>query len=185
MKTVTPVTEQKAIALLARGDKYQEVADTLKREDNIELKATGISMIARRHKDTIATLRKQMQDKVTSNSLAILDKSRQLIEKKLDRASKLELVLDELADQFANNEIDLDEYLTKVRAIPAITLTELTSVTKEAFNQSQAESGALGALPGVSPEDAKAQLATLVRAIQDGNEIELQRIVFKPHAEAI
>lgn len=181
---VTPVTEQKAIALLARGDKYQEVADTLEREDNLKLTYEGVMTLAKRNKEAIAALKKQIQAKVTSNSLAILDKSRMLIEKKLDRATKLELLLDEIAEQFANGEIDENEYLSKIRAIPSISLAELTSVTKEAFNQSQVESGALGALPGVSAEDAKAQLATLVKALQSGNEVELQRIVFNPKQAA-
>lgn len=182
---LTEVTEKKVLALLARGDTGKEIAAQLKAEDDIDISPQGILAVGKRNAGALSVIKNKIQAKQTSNAVAILDKSRNLIEKRLNRAERLELLLDDLAAQFAAGEIDADEYLSRIRMIPSITLTELSSVAKEAFNQSQVEAGALGALPGVTPAEAQAQLAVLVKAIQSGDEVELQRIVFNPKREAL
>lgn len=177
-KKTDNITEGKVVALIARGDTAPEIVEELAKE-GVSMNPGTIGQIKKRNKVIIQDVKTRVIEKQASSALNILEKSRGLIEKRLDKQVDAEQARASLWAQYDAHEITYEEYYSAIRTLPELTITELVSVSKESFHQSQIESGKPTNI-SANPQDAQAQLATLVRAIEAGNEVELQRIVFNP-----
>lgn len=111
-------------------------------------------------------------------------KSLKMLNKKLDRADRYDEDLKKVEDAWFNSGQTAEDkamYNARLRALERVTIPELVQVAKETFNQSRVEEGKPTAIVGTSgnPEDDK-RLEELSRAIKNGDQIELQRILFTP-----
>jgi hypothetical protein len=167
-------TQLQVLALKARGDTYQQISE-----------ATGIKVptlqgIITRNKDTLAIIEDKMIEHKVSKSKKILDKAHDLIERKLDRIVDSHEAQDEARAMLKRGEISPEEYRNISMTFIDATLTELNSISREAWNQSQVESGKPTSI-AASPREARDDLVRLVEALKiEGNELTLERLVFGP-----
>lgn len=174
-------TETRVVAMIARGDTYETIAQTLEGEGS-PLAISTISAIKKRNAEALAYMKRVMLEEQTTQSGKLLAKSRTLIERKLDRALRVDEELKELINELHDGVIDPKEYSMRSAGILGheLTITELNSVTKEAFNQSQIEQGKPTAISN-NPQQAREDLGHLLDAIKTGDEVRLQQIVFNPN----
>jgi hypothetical protein len=171
-------TEVKVVALIARGDTYGSI-QALLRQDGIEISTQTLAAIKKRNSEALSHIKSEIIKLESSKATAILEKSRNLIEKKLDLADD-DTTPKWLQDAYDEGEIDFAEYNKRKDAIMnkrGITVGELNMVAKEAFNQSQIESGKPTSITN-SPEQAKKNLETLLKAIKSGNEEDIAKAIF-------
>jgi len=177
-KAIDTQTEVRIVALLARGDKQADIQSQMKKE-GVDITLPTISKIKARNTEALQAIKGEMVKVEASKSATILEKSRNLIEKKLD-ISNDETIPQELQDAFDNGDIDAKQFLDRKQAIlnkRKVTIGELNMVAKEAFNQSQIESGKPTSITN-SPEQAKKNLVTLLRAINSGKEEDIVKAIF-------
>ena len=168
-------TEIKAVALLARGDTHQSIADAL------GISTSTVGKIKQRNQETLASVRGELIKHETRKAKRLLDRTHKLIEDKLDefedvnnRRAKYDKMLDD-------EEITSAEYARLIRTLPTPSLSELTSLAREMFSQSQIEDGKPTSIPGGSgggsSKEAQEQLSALLTQLKDGDEVELIRIM--------
>lgn len=167
------LTEMKILAMIVRGDTHRSIAE----EMNINVNT--VTAIKKRNPDTIKIMREKLAEKQISSAQKILTKSRRLMESKLDQYESNEDKRLEIMRQFEDGEINHKEMTQELAKYPTGTLTELTAVSREMFNQNQVENNKPTAISGNSSEQ-KQQLVDLVRAIESGDEVKLQQIIFNP-----
>ncbi|HET8708955.1 MAG TPA: hypothetical protein VFL85_01600 [Candidatus Saccharimonadales bacterium] len=114
-----------------------------------------------------------------NQSVKILGKSRQLLERKLDRALKQAEQMENIKQRYDNDEIDAKDYdrLLSQAVRSELSVSELTSLTKEMFNQSRLEEGKATSITE-SPTQAKEHLKTLLQAINDKDDHKLVEAIF-------
>lgn len=178
-KKLDAQTETQVVALLARGDTQQAITDWLKEEKGITMNVSAIGVIKKRNAEALSYMQNQLVQHEISLSTQILSKSRELIDKKLDRATGLEEKLEKLRQQFENDEITEKQYTLEVDILwrSQLTIQELNAVSKEAFNQSQLESGKPTAI-AESPTQAKQNLAILLQAINNKDDAAALAAIF-------
>lgn len=164
------------VALIARGDKDKAIVDHFG-EKGIKVHLTQVKRLRKAEKGLVIELQNKMVERNLSNATQILDKSRNLIEKKLDYYTEADKTRAHHWKRYQDGEIEGHEYLAITRMLPEVSLAELTGVSRESFSQAQAESGK----PPVpqDPIQAQAQLQTLMQAINNGDEITLTQLVLK------
>jgi hypothetical protein len=167
------LTEMKILAMIVRGDTHRSIAE----EMNINVNT--VTAIKKRNPDTIKIMREKLAEKQISSAQKILTKSRRLMESKLDQYESNEDKRLEIMRQFEDGEINHKEMTQELAKYPTGSLTELTAVSREMFNQNQVENNKPTSIPGNSSEQ-KQQLVDLVRAIESGDEVKLQQIIFNP-----
>lgn len=177
MKQTDTETQLKILAFIARGDTY----DSISKELNIP--PATISSIKKRNESALDMIKGKLVEHQISNSRKILDKSHQLIERKLDKALTADQERQELLKALDDKEITVDEFQARISTLERVTLTELNATSREAFNQSQIEAGKPTSIS--SPAEAKQQLTDLVEALKDGNEVELFKMVLSPNRDVI
>ncbi len=127
--------------------------DTYKKiSEALTIPMSTLQAIKDRNSVALSTIQNKLVEHEVSQAKKLLAKSQKLIEKQLDQAE--------------DGEKD-------------ISITELNAVQKEAFHQSQVESGLPTSIS--SQGDAKEQLMQLAEAIKQGDEVELYKMVVKPH----
>jgi len=177
-KLLTTQAEVRIVALIARGDTYATIQAQLKK-DGISITIPTISKIKLRNEDALKAIKTQMIKVESSKSATILEKSRNLIEKKLDKAED-DSIPEELTQALENGDIDFKDYLKEVSRVQnsrRLSVGELNMVAKEAFNQSQIESGKPTSITD-SPEQAKHNLERLLSAINSGKEEDIVKAIF-------
>lgn len=178
MRTPNMTQQHKAqlVALIARGDKDKAIVDHF-REKGITVHLTQVKRLRKAEKGLVIDLQNKMVERNLSNATQILDKSRNLIEKKLDYYTEAEDKRLSSWQRLQSGDITGQEYLDDTRGLPEVTLTELNAVSRESFSQKQSESGQ----PTVphDPIQAQAQLQTLMAAINNGDEITLTQLVLR------
>lgn len=152
--------------MLARGDTHQQIVDWLDKEKGISMSIANIGVIKKRNQEGVTFMRGELLKHEQTVAATILDKSRRLINSRLDRALSLEETLKDLRDRYETGDIDDTEYYHRVdiELRNRLTIQELTALSKESFNQSQIEAGKPTSITE-SPEQAKAHLQTLLIAI--------------------
>lgn len=173
---MTQQDKAQMIALIARGDKNSEIVRHFD-EKGVKVHLTQIKRLRTAEKGLVVDLQNKMVERNLSNATKILDKSRNLIEKKLDYYTEAEDKRLSSWQRLQNGEITGQEYLEDTRGLPDVSLAELNSVSRESFSQSQVESGK----PTVhqDPAQQQAQLQTLLQAINNGDEVTLTQLVLK------
>lgn len=177
-KILDTQTEVRVIALIARGDTYTDIQAQLKAE-GIDVSTQTLAIVKKRNSEALAHIKNEIIKLESSKATSILDKSRTLIEKKLDLADD-DTVPKWLQDAYDEGEIDFAEFNKRKDTIMnkrGVTIGELNMVAKEAFNQSQIESGKPTSITN-SPEQAKKNLEVLLRAIKSGNEEDIAKAIF-------
>lgn len=176
MKT-DPQVEARVVALIARGDSYSQIQEELAKDD-IEISTVTIGNIKQRNSAALETIKGALVQQEIGVANRIMHKSRKLIEDRLtDDESTKELLSDALRARI-NGDIDKDEYESIVKKIsPQISLKDLTTISKEFFNQSQIEQGKPTSITE-SPAQAKENLKTLLEAINKGDEAAIVKAIF-------
>lgn len=169
-KTLDAQTETQVVAYIARGDTYDDILSVLSERGIVTSKAT-LSHIKTRNADALAAMQKSIETQQISHATSILKKSRELLERKLDKQLKLEEELTELRESHEKHEIDLSEYLKSAQELvkQQLTASELNSITKESFNQSQVEQGKPSSITE-TPAQAKQNLQRVLSAIAAGDD---------------
>jgi hypothetical protein len=172
-------TESQVVAMLARNDTQQQIVDWLKSEKGIEMSVANIGVIKKRNTEAITFMRGELVKHETTIAATILDKSRRLIDKKLDKALSIEDELTALRKSFDDGKMNADNYYREVDIVlrNRLSVQELNALSKEAFNQSQIEAGKPTSITE-SPEQAKAHLAVLLAAIANGDEAAALKAIF-------
>lgn len=169
-RTETETTLQ-VLALIARGDTYEATA-----------KQTGIAPstvadIKRRNPQALETMQKKLIDHKLSQSKKILDKTHNIINKKLERIEVSEDKREFLFKQFQDGIINADEYQTSLIGLLDASLTELNAIQREAFHESQIEQGKPTSISD-NPKQATEDFLALAEAIKSSDEVVLERLIF-------
>jgi len=172
-------TEVRIVALIARGDPYTSIQSALK-EDGIDISLSAITDVKQRNTSALEQIKSSLAVHETSKATRILSKARKQIEDALDSNEQYQKDLDMLKQAYEDGDIDIKEYLhekDKLYRTNFISIKDLTTVSKEMFNQSQLESGKPTTITE-NPEENKKNLMILLRAIQAGDEIGMLHGIF-------
>lgn len=172
-------TETQVVAMLARGDTHQQIVDWLNTEKGVSLSIATVGLIKGRNEEGIKFMKGELLKHETTMAATILEKSRRLIDKRLDKALSLEDTLKQLKQRFESGEIDDKTYYHEVdiELRNRLSVTELTALSKEHFNQSQLEAGKPTGIVE-SPAQAKAYIEQLVRAIANKDDAAAMAALF-------
>lgn len=169
-KTLDSKTETEVVAYIARGDTYDTIISTLG-ERGIPITKGTISNIKSRNSEALSYMQNALAENTLSHAASILRKSRQLLENKLDKQLNISEEYKLAKLDFADGLIDFEQYNRLLEGIARreLTATELNSITKESFNQSQVEAGKPTAITE-NPAQARANLEKLLTAISQGDD---------------
>lgn len=169
-KALDTKTETEVVAYMARGDTYETIIDTLAKRDLPITKGT-LSNIKKRNAETLQFMQSTMAEQEISAATSILRKSRKLLENKLDYALSYEDEMEAIKQLLIDGDIDREIYweMTRERWDKQLSVSELNSVTKEAFNQSQVEQGKPSSITE-NPTQMRANLQVLLNAISNGDD---------------
>lgn len=162
--------------MIARGDKHQQIVDQLASED-ITIALSTISAIKKRNTEAIAFMKNQMIEAEASTATRLIHKSRMLLEKRLDQGIKDEDELNKLATQYREGEINWEQYRIKAAGRLKLSISELTSLSKEAFHQSQLEQGKPTGIVD-DPAAAKMRLKEVLMAINNRDDEKAVALIF-------
>lgn len=178
-KKIDAQTETQIVARLARGDTMKSIAEWVEEAKGTTISTQTISAIKTRNSEALDYMNKQLVQHETTVAAQILDKSRKLIDNKLNRALKVEDELSKLRREYENEEIETKEYFDRLEVImrQEMSVKELNSLSKESFNQSQLEAGKPTSI-AESPAQAKQNLAKLLTAIKGGDEADIINSLF-------
>jgi hypothetical protein len=171
--TRTPMAiEMKVIAYIARGDTYRTIQKLIIDEFDQKIQLQTITNIKERNIDALTVIRNAIIKEEESTAKKLLEKSRSLIGKKLTQAEKDAQYLDDMESDYRRGKISFKEYHRAVSLVKMPTLTELTSVSKEMHHQDEVDNQKTS--DASKPENAK----DVWQLLKDGDDIELQRMVF-------
>jgi hypothetical protein len=176
MKKISTAQETKVVAMIARGDTYPTIVDKLA-EDGIEISTSTITRIKDRNSEALAFMKNTMLEQQASTASRILHRSREIIESRLSDDDKYWEIIKELNEKLESGEIDEKQYWTMRPTAPSLSLRDLTSVSKEMFNQSQIEAGKPTAITD-NPAQAKENLKVLLDAINKGSDEDIAKAIF-------
>jgi len=179
LRKIDAQTEVRIVALIARGDSYTSIQSTLK-DEGVDLSLSGITDIKQRNTVALEQIKSSLAQHEVSKATRILDKARKQIEDKLDSTDKLEKELSEIKEAYDNKEIDFRVYsesIDRAERKYKISIKDLTTVSKEMFNQSQLEAGKPTAIAS-NPEENKRNLMILLKAINEGDTVGMLHGIF-------
>lgn len=165
---LTPVEETRLVAMIVRGDSYEELKVAI---PGRTLSDHTISNLKKRNKENIEVLQQAMAAQEAEDALHIKRKANNLLSKRLDNAEHADTVIIKAQEDYAAGEITFKDYKALVAKHRGITVSELVSVSKEMHNQTITEEAA----PAAVAKDMK----LLADAIQSGDEVVLNQIIFK------
>lgn len=163
-------TETRIVALLARGDTYEEIRQQI--EGGVS--DVAIRAVKKRNKANLEIISQKMLIKATEDAGSIKQKANKIISHKLDNIDTNQLILDKARQDWLNDVIDYKTYEKILRKHHDASLGELVSVSKEMHSQSTAEDR--------PPADAK-DMAALVAAIKSGDETKITQVVFNAKSD--
>jgi hypothetical protein len=172
------------LALLARGDGNAKIVAFLRENYGIDTSEGSISQIKKTHADTLALMKQKIQEHELSNVEDLLEKTRTMIGRKLNRAEKDSQTLEDLDYQFHNGEISEKEYKEKRKGLLDLSIGQIINVSKEIHNQVVKSAPPGGIPPGAGtlglPSGNAALTDAIVAAIKRGDTVELQKLVLNP-----
>lgn len=167
-------------ALMARGDTAKQINDFLEKQHGLTLNASSISEMRTKHKDTIEEMRATIQQNELVEVESLMQKSRRLLNRKLDRADRDMSELEQLDEDYRNGSVDSVEYKRKKATLMNVSITEIAMVSKNLHEQSKKSDDPNNpALPAGNPLQTEA----LLKAIKQGDTVELQRIILNPQGQ--
>lgn len=178
----------RTLAYIARGDTVSQVVAHLLEDFNVTITEDAIYKIRRDNAETISKIQDRLADSAAADIDQLIRKSRVQLARKLNKADADASELDVLDQQYRNGEIEKDEYQRKKTGLLDLSISELANLGSKLVMQQKSAgpdpdapalgTGAASILPAGS--STPAQLEAMLRAIQAGNTVELQRIVFTP-----
>lgn len=179
-----------ALAMIARGDTLSQVAGHLLTDYGVKISETGLSQIKKAHKNTVIKMQETIADGKAAEADDILARSRRLVNRRLDKAERDERAVEELDQKYRDGEIKSPkEYRRRKAGLLRISIAELLNVSRTMHSQAvrpigiALSSGDPADLPSSQPQ-TPAQLEAILLAIQAGNTVELQRLIFTPGGQA-
>lgn len=171
-------TETNILARIARGDTYEAIRRDLAVEGT-SIAISTISAVKKRNVASLEFMQNELVKHETNQSTKLLTKSRKLLERKLDKALGIDEQIEDITEQYQAGEIDdvMFRSLTDRADKSELTASELNSITKEMFNQSQVEQGKPTAITD-NPTQAKENLKTLLEAINDKDDRKIIEAIF-------
>lgn len=179
MSKIDSHTETKIVALMARGDSHSQIQEAMQREGKT-IAISTLTDIKKRNSEALSYIQGKMIEHETSKTARILDKTRAMIDKKLDAAENLDETIAALRDKLESGEIDEHEHnllFNKALKDADISVKDLTTVSKEMFTQSQIEAGKPTSITE-NPDQAKKNLTKLLAAINSGKEEDIVKAIF-------
>lgn len=157
--------EAKIVALLARGDTYDQIQAQMERS----VAKMTIGRVKKRNKGTLDMISAKAMQKAEADAASIKNKANTLISTRLDRADKFDKLIEKLESDYVDGNITYKEYREERRKLKDVTLPELVIVSKEMHHQTSAEP---------TPPANQQDIATLIAAIKSGDEVKLNQIIF-------
>lgn len=178
-KKLDAQTETQVVAMIARGDTHSQIIDWLEKAKEVTLAPNTITLIKKRNAEAIQFMQSKLTEHETTLSTQILAKSRQLIDKRLDKNMQLEQDLRKLREKYESDEIDSKDYYREYELLMRnqLDVKELNAISKESFHQTQLESGKPTQIAD-NPAQAKANLATLLAAIKNRDDAAALEAIF-------
>lgn len=181
-------TDQKlrALAYIARGDTLSQVAGHMLEEFEVSISESALSQMKKAHAETIDKMQTSLTESAAEDADAILKKTRRILSVRLDRAQRDESAIAEVDREYREGKIKSpEEYRRKKAGFLKVSIAELTNISKTMHAQTvkvpELPPGAMpGALPAGGSAQTPAHLEALLNAIKNGNEVEVQRLVFNP-----
>lgn len=171
MKILSEPDKAKVVALIARGDKtHQQIGKEM------GVSASAISQISMKNKDAIISAKSQIAEYKTAKVARLLDKTHDLIDKRLSKAELADQRAEEYAEQYEDGEIDNKKYYALMRSVKQISNADLIAMSREMFTQSEKTDPDDPASKSV--ESQKKQLMELMQGLKDGDEVILERLTF-------
>lgn len=187
---LTTPQKMHVLALIARGDTLSQIVGHLLEDFNVKITEGAISRIKKHHADTIAKMRDTMVEAEAADASKILQRSRSMLGKRMDRAERDSNELDEVERDWREGKITQEEYRRKKAGLIRMSVSELVNISRTMHTQTIQQP------PAPVGEDTKklppgntqpklgaqspAQLEALMAAIANGNTVEMQRLIFNP-----
>lgn len=186
---LTTPQRMKVLALIARGDTYEQISQILKKEDGKEISAPSISHIKKTHSDTLEKMRGMIVQQETAEVAEILVRSRRMTNRKLARAERDETELDKLNNEYRQGNISTKDYENKKRTLLDLSINQLVQVSKEMHSQilkpedspAGSEAGEKGARSNFNPD----LVQTITEAIKKGDTVKLQQVILNDKSNTI
>lgn len=179
----------RALAYIARGDTMSQVAAHLLEDFQVSITESALYKIKKDNLETIQKIQDRLADSAVADADAILKQSRVALAKKMQRADRDGNELEQLDQQYRDNEIDKATYQRRKAGLIQLSVSELVNISRTMHAQVIKVPGAPELPPGAGPaqplpagSSTPAQLEALLKAIQAGNTVEIQRLIFTPGA---
>lgn len=158
--------------MIARGDTYSQIQNSFDEQYGFRPADASIVAVKKKNPGALARIQDQIAVNTADSTSEILNRSRRMINQRLVRAERDENKLDELHQMYRNGEIEWSEYQRLKEGYKTVSIDSLTKISKEMHAQ------IVDTNPDSrSPSDPRA-LDKLMQAIQSGDAVELQRIIF-------
>jgi hypothetical protein len=144
--------EMKIVALIARGDKYNDIKAAIKDEFDRNISMGVITAIRQRNEQSLGAIREVITQREKDDAAGLLSRSHRLIGKKLRDAETAE------------------------GGLESVKLSDLTAISREMFHQTRVEQG-LGD-DGEKLANPREKLKELQSILEENDTIRLERIVF-------
>lgn len=178
----------RALAYIARGDTMSQVAAHLLEDFQVSITESALYKIKKDNLETIQKIQDRLADSAVADADAILKQSRVALAKKMQRADRDGNELEQLDQQYRDGEIDKSQYQRRKAGLIQLSVSELVNISRTMHAQvikvpgvpelPPGPGGAAQPLPAGS--STPAQLEALLKAIQAGNTVEIQRLIFTP-----
>lgn len=176
--------KMRVLAYISRGDTVSQVVAHVLEDFDISITEDAIYKIRRDNADTISKIQERLADSAAADIDQLIRKSRVQIARKLNKAEHDASELDKLDQQYRDGEIEKDEYQRQKTGRINLSISELASLGQKLVSQQRGiepELPPAGANPALPPgSSTPAQLEAILKAIQSGDTVELQRIIFTP-----
>ncbi len=157
--------------MVARGDRYEDIAP------KFNITPGTITDIKQRNPDTLAILKENLMTHRVSQATKILDKANKAIEQKLDESESFDDKVQAINQEWAEGVITDEERNAKLRVLSKLTISDLTSISREMHNQSKTEGE--DKPPPLTPQESQQYLVDLAKGLESGDAVVLERLVFR------
>ncbi len=175
----------RTLAYIARGDTMSQVAAHLLEDYNVKISESRLYQIKKNNLETIQKIQDRLADSAIADADAILKQSRVALAKKMQKADRDGSELEQLDQKYRDGEIKKEEYQRRKAGLLQLSVGELVNISRSMHAQVVKAPGVPELPPGDGPaqplpagSSTPAQLEALLQAIQRGDHVEMQRIVF-------
>lgn len=176
--SLSDAEETAVVALIARGQTYKEINQYMRNTYERSIAADTVTAIKVRNKETLAHLKTEIVAQTTSDTLHILNKANERLQERLIADERNTDMFKIFQDKFLATEITFKEYEKAVKLLPKsffISTGELVAISKEMFAQSKGTE---------TPAAEQIDPAQLAKAIQEGDTLTINQLIFHKNANA-